>query len=294
MDIRHLQCFIAVANLKSFSLASETLNISQPAISKTIKNLENDLNIELFLRSKGTVELTLAGYEFKNRAEKLVEDFSKLSADFKNPSTEMPITLTVGISQGISEFIMKNINKFLAVFPNINLKIIENSSFTLINMLENDFIDIAITQLIYTDRFPKSITIEPLFKGYLCAISPQNNVFAKGDSISIDDLNNSNLVLPDPEYFHYARYLYKSFPNLSACNNIQSSTIEFILSYILLNNKVTVMPNIFSYSTFYKDFSFVKLEPEIAISLCILYKDSHLNKDIKKDFIKFINEYKNF
>ncbi|MGG7179062.1 LysR family transcriptional regulator [Clostridium paraputrificum] len=291
MDIRHLQCFIAVAKFRSFSQASVALNISQPAISKTIKNLEKELNLELFFRYKGNIELTIAGYEFKSKAEKLLDDFSKLSSEFKNPSKDSPITLTVGISQGASEFIMKDINKFLSTFPNVNLKIIENSSTAFINMLETDFIDIAVTKLIHTDHLPKSITAVPLFNDYLSVVVPKNNTFADRPFISINDLNDTNLLLPDPEYFYYSKYIYDKYRTLSTYNCVQSSTIEFILSHILLNNKATIMPNIFSYSAFYKDFAFVKLEPEIPITLCILYKYGHLNKDIKSDFINFIHKY---
>ncbi len=64
MELRHLQSFIAVAESLSFVRASRNLHISQSALTAQIQKLEQDLNVQLFIRNRRSVELTAAGKVF--------------------------------------------------------------------------------------------------------------------------------------------------------------------------------------------------------------------------------------
>src|SRR5690606_5506349 len=73
MELRHLRYFLAVAETLNFSRAAEKLHIAQPALSKQIRNLEELLGAQLFLRSKHQVSLTLAGEVFRQQAALVLE-----------------------------------------------------------------------------------------------------------------------------------------------------------------------------------------------------------------------------
>lgn len=83
MDYRHLKYFLEVASQKSFSKAARNLHISQSAISRMIKSLEDEIGVTLFIRNAKTVELTAPGTIFLNYAKRCVFSFEHLKSDLK-------------------------------------------------------------------------------------------------------------------------------------------------------------------------------------------------------------------
>ena len=84
MDYRHLKYFMEVAQQKSFSKAARSLHISQSAISRMIKSLEDEMGVTLFIRNAKTVELTAPGTIFLNYAKRALFVFEHLKSDFEN------------------------------------------------------------------------------------------------------------------------------------------------------------------------------------------------------------------
>ena len=84
MDFHHLKYFTEVADKKSFSKAARTLHISQSAISRTIKALEDELGVVLFMRNAKAVELTDAGAIFLTHAKRVVFMCEHLKTAFEN------------------------------------------------------------------------------------------------------------------------------------------------------------------------------------------------------------------
>lgn len=74
MELRHLRTFAAVADRLSFTGAAEQLHVAQPAVSQTIRDLEEEMGVLLFRRTKRSVKLTAAGTTFRRQVERLLED----------------------------------------------------------------------------------------------------------------------------------------------------------------------------------------------------------------------------
>ena len=81
MDIRQLEYFVQAARLNSFSRAAESLYITQPTISKMIRNLETELGADLFYREGKSIRLTDAGELLLVKAQNIVESFASLSSE---------------------------------------------------------------------------------------------------------------------------------------------------------------------------------------------------------------------
>src|SRR4029453_11903979 len=83
MDLQQLRCFLAVADELHFGRAAERLHMSASPVSRTVKDLERELEVELFLRSYHQVELTPAGLELARRVRPLVAQLDRLPNDIR-------------------------------------------------------------------------------------------------------------------------------------------------------------------------------------------------------------------
>lgn len=96
MELRHLRYFIAVAEELNFSRAAERLHVSQPPLSRQIRDLEDELKIKLLDRDRQGVRLTRAGQAVLVRSRKLVHDAESLLAEARLMDKEEPVELQIG------------------------------------------------------------------------------------------------------------------------------------------------------------------------------------------------------
>ncbi len=129
MEIRQLRYFVAVAEMLSFSRAAERLYVTQPTLSNQINELENELNVSLFVRSTRSVRLTAAGKELYTNAKLLLNHMENIirSVRSSNDTTAFSSTLSIGIEDSV--FSMQNtpvpdiISRFASAHTNIYLDV---------------------------------------------------------------------------------------------------------------------------------------------------------------------------
>lgn len=112
MDIKQLRTFLAVADSRSFLRASENLYITRQAVSKTIKQLEEELQVELFNRSHDGVSMTPAGIFFYPRAATLVAEFDQLKRDTMDADRSYISKIQICMSQGIFSVFAEDLMKY--------------------------------------------------------------------------------------------------------------------------------------------------------------------------------------
>lgn len=101
MEIKDLRTFLAVADAKSFLKAADKLFISRQAISKTIRHLEEELSLELFVRNQNGTMMTPAGIYLYSRASALVQEFDKLKQDTMDMNRSYRPTIHLYLSQAL-------------------------------------------------------------------------------------------------------------------------------------------------------------------------------------------------
>ncbi|MFV1982347.1 MAG: LysR family transcriptional regulator [Thiohalomonadales bacterium] len=122
MDIASLQAFVAVAKYGSFSIASESLFLTQPAISKRISSLETELNTQLFDRINRKISLTEAGIALLPRAHQLILDIEDCKRAVSNLSTQVTGTLSIGTSHHIGLHRLPPVlTQFTTKYPDVDL-----------------------------------------------------------------------------------------------------------------------------------------------------------------------------
>ncbi len=194
VEIRQLQYFLAVANLEHFGKASLELNVVQPALSRQIKQLEEELDVLLFERLPRGVRLTPAGKVLQARAAKLLTDLDRSVLAVQNAARGITGSLRLGFADGAtySGHMPAIIKKFREKSPQVDLELIPASSLIQGQMLAEGTIDAGFMYWLPPDI--PSLTQQTLnIEKVVVAIST-SNALSKRDSISLSDLHGLPVV----------------------------------------------------------------------------------------------------
>ena len=202
MTIIQLRCFVEVAQELNYAKAASNLFISQPAVSRHIISLENDLGVQLFVRSRHHVALTSAGNLFYSEAKDTLEriDLSKHSI-LNNPGEE---TLNVGCVSSIRiDGLSKIYAKYHAKMPHVCINNTEITAGDYRRVSSGDHLDVAFVpsslkgHLSYKEA---SLNYYTLYRGTLCCVMRADHRLVSKERITFHDLQGETLILLDHEH----------------------------------------------------------------------------------------------
>lgn len=147
MDIKHLQYFIEVSNFNSFSRAADHLFITQPTISKMIKNLETELGVELFDRSRKKLALTDAGQIILEQAKLIDNAFNNLETELDNLAGLKKGHIRIGLPPIFDAVFLKIVSSFHEKYPGITFQLVEDGSKKIEEDVGNNLLDVGIIVL---------------------------------------------------------------------------------------------------------------------------------------------------
>lgn len=148
MDIRHLEYFLEVARNQSFTKAAEKLYITQPTISKTIRNMEDEWGVTLFYRQGKRIELTDAGHIMYQQAQQMVDSFQRVSAELEDLMNLKRGHLRIGLPPMVgSSFFPEVIGQFHRDYPKITIQLIEDGAKKVEADVESGQTDIGVAVL---------------------------------------------------------------------------------------------------------------------------------------------------
>lgn len=193
VSLRHLRYFLNVAELKSVRRAAEALRISQPALSRQIHDLEDELGVELFHRCERGVTLTEAGSLLRDRAGDLLREFAKLSDDVAASPENPRGTAYVGLPPSMHDLVNVPLAaRFRARYPRMVLHMTVGISMTLNEAVQAGKLDLAVI----SDTEPlAAVAVEPLLRESLCLIGPAQAAFSMDQPIPLVALQDRPLIL---------------------------------------------------------------------------------------------------
>ena len=195
IDFELYRIFYVVANHCNITKASEELSISQPAISKSIKNLEEQLGGQLFVRTKRGVVLTSEGKEFYNYIKQAIEYINNAENKFTDLINLETGCIKIGISTTLTkEFLLPYLEDFHSLYPKIDIQIITNLTSDLMPKLRNGLIDIVILNL-NDKNYGNDIDIIKCRKINDCFVVNNKYKDLTLKEVSIKELNNYPLIL---------------------------------------------------------------------------------------------------
>ncbi len=193
INLNSLRIFHEVANCKSFLEASNRLFITQPAVSRSISNLEDDLGVKLFYRANKGIILTPEGKVFLNylnECKNLLESCERVIESMNNSENGKII---IGVqSHIVRNYLMQKMKHFREKHPSINIVLIDLSTSDLIESLEKRKVDIVIDSS-PIDSIYNNLEIIPIKSLETSFIKSTEN---KDKITKLSDLKNECLILP--------------------------------------------------------------------------------------------------
>lgn len=192
MDYRDT-VFLSVAENLSFSKAAEELFISQPAVTKHIKELEGKYNIALFERKGNRVYLTKAGEKTYAYLKKIKQQYHELEFELGRINDTFKGTLRIGASSTISQYVIpKAIAAFHKRYPDVEFFLFNGNSFEMENKLLNYEVDLA---LVENESSQSNIHYSPFLDDEIVVVTGNKSIYSKRKNISLADFQQIPIVL---------------------------------------------------------------------------------------------------
>lgn len=207
VDIRQLEYFVAVAEQESFTKAAANVHLSQPALSKIVKNLEEELKVELFDRSTRKLKLTDAGEIVYQEALKLTASLTDLTLRLDNLMNSPTGTIRIGIPPLIGTLFFPSIARsFHNQYPKISLELVEFGAKKLVEFVEEEKVDIAIIVLPVNN--PK-FEIYPFIQEEFAFFCAKTHKFANRTSLSLKELSEEKFILFSKQFTLHDRIIWE-------------------------------------------------------------------------------------
>lgn len=195
INLNYIKTFKVFAETKSFVKAAQLLCVTQPAVSKSIKLLENEIGVKLFYKSNKRIILTEQGMTFYSCINKMLNEVRSTIQDMREKVDVNGGTLCIGIQSHFARFfLLKKINVFTQKYPNVKIKLIDLPTKDLLVALENREVDFVIDALPIENIY-KNLEIIPLIEEKTCFVTSYK--YARNIK-SIESMKDKKLILPLP------------------------------------------------------------------------------------------------
>lgn len=300
MSDRRLQVFYTVAKLLSFTKAADVLQMTQPAVTFQIRQLEDQLETRLFDRSHNRIDLTERGKCAFQYAERIFELYDEMENSVKNMTGEVTGTLRIGAGSAAAQYaLMPLIAEFQRRFPAVRIQMTVRAAARMVPMIENSDVDIA---LIEDTISSKHLTGELYATESWQIVTSPNNPLVHETVINAEILKKQHWIMMEEGASNreivalYLQSLNLEVPDMNVAMEISSleaikAAIESTLCIAVLPSSafqkelrlgtLTALRNV---KPFVKDLKFMYKEQKyplvIVDALLTLAREMHANKAI--------------
>lgn len=288
MEFRVLQYFLAVAREQSISGAAESLHLSQPTLSRQLKEMEEELGKQLLIRGNRRVTLTEEGMILRKRAEEIVELVKKAENEISLSESVIAGDITVGAGEtdGI-RFLIKAADSLQKEYPLVHFHIVSGDMATVLEDLDRGLIDFGlIFGEVDTSKYEH---ISVPYNDVWGVLMRRDSPLAEKETISAEDLLDKPLII-SRQAFQKAEFR-DFFPcatdklNIAATYNLLfngSLMVEEGMGYAICFDKII---NVSGKS----NLCFRTLQPKIEASMSIIWKKYQV---VTKAAEKFLQKLK--
>jgi DNA-binding transcriptional LysR family regulator len=286
MDIKHLQYFLEVVEFNSFSRAADHLYITQPTISKMIKNLELELEVTLFDRSRKQLVLTDAGQSIYEQAKLIDQAFKNLGTELEELSGLTKGHIRIGLPPIFdAQNFLKIIGYFHEEHPGITFQLVEHGSKKIEEAVENNELDVGVIVLpTKKNLFEYFSIMEEDLKLVLHTSHPLVNK----EKVDLSDLVNESFILFNKDFVLNDRIILTCNaagfnPTIISESTQQSNIVEMVANKL----GVALLPESVC-DKLHKDVCSVKIvNPTISWNLAVIWRKNQYLSYAAKEWLNF-------
>ncbi|MEE1242923.1 LysR family transcriptional regulator [Frisingicoccus sp.] len=244
MDIRQLEYFVELAKTQNFRKAAEQLHLSQPALSKSIRLLESELNTVLIERTNKSFKLTDTGDALFQKAVFLIQQFQDVYKTIEDVRLSNQGEIKIGIPNILGFLCYFDlICDFQKKYPGIHISVSGEGTKDINAALREERIDLGLGMLSENVPIARDLQVIPLTHDEGVLVVNKNKAYAAMDTISIRDMKDENFVLTNEQYLLYDDLMQLCMqegftPKIVA----KSSQWDFLLKMVDSDFGVSVLP----------------------------------------------------
>ena len=198
LELRHLKYFKVVAEELHYRKAAEKLFISQPGLSRQIKQMEESLGVQLFIRTKKSVVLTEPGRFLKQEADFIFNHLAFVKEQLALLDRGEEGELRIGfLGSAMQNVIPDLLLKLHQLHPGISTKLEEMANGLQVEAIAKDKLDIGFVRL---SRVPSGISMKPVFEDTFSVVLPANHTLGEANFEGVQQLTGERFILFDSEY----------------------------------------------------------------------------------------------
>lgn len=292
MDVRQLTYFTEVAKQQSFTKAAHKLHVTQPTISKMVRQLESELGTTLLDRSSKHVQLTDAGDVVFERAIQIIQMVDEVHLALEDMEHLKTGHLTLGMPPLIGILFFPQIMKgFQQLFPDISFQLDEIGANIVKERVLSGDLDGGFVMLPAHDEDYDCI---PFVKKDVYVIVHQDHPLATKSTISMRDLENEPLLLFSEDFTLHDRIIQECEDfGFQPTIAFESSQWEFISQMIEHNLGIALFPEPFAHKTNPKVVKMIPLEKPILWEIAFILKKDRYRSQAMRAFLDYVKQNSN-
>jgi DNA-binding transcriptional LysR family regulator len=287
LELRQLRLFIEVAKHKSITKAAENMHISQPALSKSLMALEDELGMKLIIRTNKTSDLTDAGkvvLEYALRMTVLVDEMKTTLIDMTNLSRGQ---INIGLPPFIgSLFFPRVMAKFHHAFPNIELNITEYGGARVVKSVEEGEFELGVAVLPIDEQ---QFSVYPIVEEEMRLVVYKDHHLSDRVEVELKELREEEFIFYHEE-FALNQIMRNHFIAVGFEPKIlfKSSQWDLMTEMVAANLGITILPQSICNRAFNSDLKVIKLQDNIMWKLAVITKKDRYISNAGRTFIDFI------
>lgn len=195
IDSRQLKAFVCLARHENFTLAAKDLNLTQSAVSHSIKALETDLGCKLIDRLGKKALLTQAGEQLLIYSQKILEEMSRARGSIQELNNWGQARLRVAAPSTVCEFLIPSVfKKIKSEFPGSKIVLHSKDSTDSIDLLRAGKVDLALAM---KPKNENQMDFRPWFEDHLCFLVSKEHPWAQAGKVSFDEIPHQQFILYD-------------------------------------------------------------------------------------------------
>lgn len=288
IGIKDMRAFFAIVEEGNISHAAQRLGIAQPALSRQMKHLEENLHVKLFERGSRRIRLTEAGTLLYNRVENILGMVDGTVREIKEIGNGSKGVIRIGTITTSGAMILPDlIAEFRKLYPDVTFEIWEAEGARIIELLDNRLIEIAITRTQVDSATYELLVLpnEPL----VMVMNQQNVCGRKEDTIKLKELKGKPLIIP----LRWKSNFIAACQKLNFEPNIICVSDSVVQDLLMVQNNLGVAMIPFSGKKLFNDCDLIYkriVDPEVTTHTVLAWRKNQTLSTACRNFIELFEK----